>query len=315
MAREVPIFIFNGLLESGKTTMIARFLQNPQITDDKKVLLILCEEGIEEIDDALLMQKHVSTVILEDESDYGPALFADLEKKYTPDLVVIEFNGMWRGTLPVETMYPSGWQLVEIMTTVDSTTFEAYSKNLRAIMIEHYKIADVVVFNRFTDDMDKFGFRSLVKAANMNIQVVYEYADGHIDASFDASPFDLEQDEVDIPDNDYGAFYFDVMDHAGKYDGKIVTFRALVVKLQGTKMPGFLVGRFAMTCCENDIQFLSVYCQNNMKFKNKAWYHVRAKVVCVDASIYGEPSGELLPALEVLELNPADKPEQEVVTF
>ena len=90
---------------------------------------------------------------------------------------------------------------------------------------------------------------------------------------------------------------------------------ALVVKLQGTKMPGFLVGRFAMTCCENDIQFLSVYCQNNMKFKNKAWYHVRAKVVCVDASIYGEPSGELLPALEVLELNPADKPEQEVVTF
>ena len=191
MAREVPIFIFNGLLESGKTTMIARFLQNPQITDDKKVLLVLCEEGMEEIDDALLVQKHVSTVILEDESDYGPALFADLEAKYTPDIVVIEFNGMWRGTLPVETMYPNGWQIVEIMSVVDSTTFEAYSKNLRAIMIEHYKIADIVVFNRFTDDMDKFAYRSLVKAANMNIQVVYEYADGHIDTSFDASPFDL----------------------------------------------------------------------------------------------------------------------------
>ena len=37
--------------------------------------------------------------------------------------------------------------------------------------------------------MDKFAFRGLVKAANMNIQVVFEYEDGHIDAAFDASPF------------------------------------------------------------------------------------------------------------------------------
>ena len=313
--REVPIFIFNGLLESGKTMMIARFLQNPQITPDKRVLLVLCEEGIEEIDDALLLAKNVSTVVLENEADYGPALFSDLEKKYTPDLVVIEYNGMWRGTRPVETMYPTGWQIVEIMSCIDSTTFESYSKNMRAIMIEHYRIADVVVFNRFTDEMDKFAFRSLVKAANLNIQVVYEYADGHIDTAFDASPFDLTQEEIDIPDSDFGAFYFDVMDHADKYNGKIVTLRALTLKLQGTKMPGFLVGRFAMTCCENDIQFLSVYCRNNMKFKNKAWYTIRARVVCVDAAIYGEPSGGVLPALEVLTLTPAEKPEQEVVTF
>ena len=47
MAREVPIFIFNGLLESGKTTMIARFLQNPQITEDKKVLLITATDDKE----------------------------------------------------------------------------------------------------------------------------------------------------------------------------------------------------------------------------------------------------------------------------
>ena len=313
--REVPIFIFNGLLESGKTTMIARFLQNPQITADKRVLLVLCEEGMEELEESLLQDKHVTTVTLDEESGYTPAFFAELEKQHTPDIVVIEFNGMWRGTMPVETMYPDGWQLVEIMTTVDSTTFESYSKNMRAIMIEQYKLADIVVFNRFTDEMDKFAFRGLVKAANMNIQVVFEYEDGHIDTAFDASPFDLTKDEIDIPDNDFGVFYFDIMDHAGKYDGKIVHLRTLVLKLQGTKMPGFLVGRFAMTCCENDIQFLSVYCQNNMKFKNKAWYRVTAKVVCVDASIYGEPSGEVLPALEVLSLTPAEKPEQEVVTF
>ncbi len=314
--KECAVFIFNGLLESGKTVMIHRFLDNPQICDGKrKVLLVLCEEGIEEFEDDTLAKHNVTMVTLDEESDYTFAAFEAYGKDYAPDIVVIEYNGMWRGTLPLETRYPAGWQIAEVMTTVDSTTFDAFSKNLRAIMIEQYKITDIVVFNRFNDGMDKITFRSLIKAANMAAQVVFEYEDGHIDTAFDGSPFDLTQDEIKVDDNDFGVFYFDIMDHAGKYDGKIIEMRAMVVKLSGTKMPGFLVGRFAMTCCENDIQFISVYAQNNMKFKNKAWYNVRAKVVCVDASIYGEASGEVLPAFEVLEMTPAQKPAQEVVTF
>jgi hypothetical protein len=54
---------------------------------------------------------------------------------------------------------------------------------------------------------------------------------------------------------------------------------------------------------------------NDKTFKNRAWYHVRAKVVPIDASVYGEAAGEQLPALEVLSLTPAEAPEQEVVTF
>lgn len=316
--RETAVFIFNGLLESGKTVMIHRFLDNPQICDGKRrVLLLLCEEGIEELEEPLLKKNNVTQLTLEEESEFTAALFEAYEKEYKPDIVVIEYNGMWRGTLPLEIRYPDGWQVAEVMTTVDSSTFDAYSKNLRAIMIEQYKITDIVVFNRFDDakGMDKIAFRSLIKAANMNAQVVFEYEDGHIDTEFDASPFDLTKEELDIPDNDFGVFYFDIMDHAGKYDGKMINLRAMVVKLAGTKMPGFLVGRFAMTCCENDIQFISIYCKNTMKFKNKAWYNIQAKVVCVDASIYGEASGEVLPAFEVLSMTPASKPEQEVITF
>lgn len=314
--RETAVFVFNGLLESGKTVMIHRFLDNPQICDGKRrVLLVLCEEGIEEYEDDILEKHHVTLVKLEEESAFTADCFEEYEKTYTPDIVVIEYNGMWRGTLPLEIRYPAGWQVAEVMTTVDSSTFDAYSKNLRAIMIEQYKITDIVVFNRFHDGLDKIAFRSLIKAANMSAQVVYEYEDGQIDTAFDGSPFDLTKDEIAIPDNDFGVFYFDIMDHAGKYDGKIITLRAMAVKLAGTRMPGFLVGRFAMTCCENDIQFISIYCRNNMKFKNKAWYTIRAKVVCVDASIYGEASGEVLPAFEMLSMTPAEKPEQEVVTF
>ncbi|MCQ2431081.1 MAG: hypothetical protein MJ175_00600 [Clostridia bacterium] len=314
--REVAVFIFNGLLESGKTVMINRFLDNPQICDGKKkILLVLCEEGIEEYDEKKLNAKNAQLLNLEDEADYNAEYFAKLEKDYKPDLVVVEYNGVWRGTLPLEIQYPNGWQIAEVMTTVDSSTFDAYAKNLRAMMIEQYKITDIVVFNRFKDDEKKFSYRSLVKAANMGAQVVFEYENGQIDTAFDASPFDLTKDEIDVGDGDFGVFYFDVMDNAGKYDGKIVNIRAMTVKINAVRMPGFLVGRFAMTCCANDIQFLSIYAQNNMKFKNKAWYNVRAKVVLVDASTYGEASGELLPAFEVLGLTPAEKPEDEIVTF
>ncbi len=314
--REAIVFVFNGLLESGKTVMINRFFDNPQICDGKKILLIICEEGIEEYDAAKLAEKHISVVTLDAEEEFTAEHLLALEKEYTPDIVAIEYNGMWSATLPVENIYPAGWQLAEVMTTVDSSTFDTYMKNdLRAFMIEEYKITDIVVFNRFTDDEKRIAYRSIVKAANMNAQVVFEYENGRIDAQFDASPFDMTQDEIKVDDGDFGVFYFDVMDHAAAYAGKTVEFRALTYKINAMRMPGFLVGRFAMTCCANDIQFISIYAKNDMKFKNRAWYHVRAKVALVDASIYGEASGEKLPALEVLSLTPAEAPEQEVVTF
>lgn len=314
--REAIVFVFNGLLESGKTVMINRFFDNPQIRDGKNILLIVCEEGIEEYDEVKLAQKHISHVTLDEEDDFTAERLAALEREYRPDVVAIEYNGMWSQTLPVEITYPQGWQLAEVMTTVDSTTFDMYTKNdLRAFMIEEYKITDIVVFNRFTDDDKRIAYRSIVKAANMNAQVVFEYTDGRIDAQFDASPFDLTQDEVKVDDGDFGVFYFDIMDHVAAYAGKTVEFRALCVKINAMRMPGFLVGRFAMTCCANDIQFISIYAKNDKAFKNRAWYHVRAKVVPIDASVYGEAAGEQLPALEVLSLTPAEAPEQEVVTF
>lgn len=313
--REVPVFLFNGLLESGKTVMVNRFFENRQICGGRKIVLIVCEEGIEEYDEKNLREKNVTLVSVEDEEDFNSALYEDIERKYAPDIVAIEYNGMWDGNAPLEIVYPDGWQLVEIMTTVDSTTFDAYSKNLRAMLVEQFRNSDIVIFNRFTDDSKKMAYRSLVKAVNMRVQVVYEYEDGTMDAQFDASPFDLTKDEIDIGDADFGVFYFDVMDNVDKYEGKTVTMRAQAAQISAVAANGFLIGRFAMTCCANDIQFISIYVKNNMTFKNKAWYYVKAKVVSVDASIYGEEPGGKLAALEVLSLAPATAPEEEVVTF
>ena len=52
--REVPIFVINGFLESGKTTLINETLRDTEFNDGGKTLLLLCEEGIEEYDDAAM---------------------------------------------------------------------------------------------------------------------------------------------------------------------------------------------------------------------------------------------------------------------
>ena len=50
--REVPVYLFTGLLESGKTSFIRDTLNDKGFQRGEKTLVILCEEGIEEYDEA-----------------------------------------------------------------------------------------------------------------------------------------------------------------------------------------------------------------------------------------------------------------------
>ena len=46
---EVPVYLFTGFLEAGKTRFIAETMRDPNFNDGKrKYLVILCEEGEEE---------------------------------------------------------------------------------------------------------------------------------------------------------------------------------------------------------------------------------------------------------------------------
>ena len=44
----VPVYLFTGFLESGKTVLIQETLGDPGFTENEKTLLICCEEGMEE---------------------------------------------------------------------------------------------------------------------------------------------------------------------------------------------------------------------------------------------------------------------------
>ena len=67
--REVPIFIFNGFLESGKTEFITYTLDQPYFQIKGKTLIILCEEGENEYDPALLKRSNACLELMEQEED------------------------------------------------------------------------------------------------------------------------------------------------------------------------------------------------------------------------------------------------------
>ena len=76
----------------------------------------------------------------------------------------------------------------------------------------------------------------------------------------------------------------------------------------------FVGGRFAMTCCVEDIRYVGFLCKWNSAstLANKGWYTVTAKVKAIKDAMFG---GEVRPMFYVTEAKPAEKPEEETVYF
>ena len=68
-----------------------------------------------------------------------------------------------------------------------------------------------------------------------------------------------------------------------------------------------------MVCCEDDITFAGLACQwdKPMTFETKDWVTVTAKVALKFSPVY-EKRG---PVLQILSVEPAEAPQQEVATF
>ena len=69
-------------------------------------------------------------------------------------------------------------------------------------------------------------------------------------------PSDVNAPIIDILPEDYGIWFVDAMDHPETYDGKMVHFKARVMKPRGMGSKFFVPGRTAMTCCADDTTFL-----------------------------------------------------------
>ena len=55
----IPVYLFLGLLEAGKTQFIQKMLESEQFSTEENVLLLVCEEGIEEYDTSHFPEQNV----------------------------------------------------------------------------------------------------------------------------------------------------------------------------------------------------------------------------------------------------------------
>ena len=93
---DVMVYLMTGFLDSGKSQFLKFTLTQDYFQIDGTTLLILCEEGEEEFD-PLEMAKHgVKIIKIEEQEELTEAFLNELHEKYSPERVVIEYNGMWK---------------------------------------------------------------------------------------------------------------------------------------------------------------------------------------------------------------------------
>ena len=95
MANEIPVYLFVGFLESGKTKFIQETFEDPNFDSGDKTLLLVCEEGEEEYNQKKFAFPGVTLYNLEDKAELNPQNLAKLAKEADAGRVVIEYNGMW----------------------------------------------------------------------------------------------------------------------------------------------------------------------------------------------------------------------------
>lgn len=312
---EVPVYLFSGFMDSGKTTLIRQTLVEEDFGAGAKTLLIACEDGEVEYDQNELLKANTRLVMIEAEEDFNEIQLKKLDSTYHPDQVFIEYNGTWEMATFLELSLPKGWVLVQSLATVDATTFDMYLNNMRTMIMEQLFAADVVILNRCDDDTPKGKFRRAIKARNRKAQIAYERADGTVDnGEMEELPYDLNQDIIDITDMDYGIWYLDALDDPRKYEGKKVRFLALVYRPEGKLKKGvFIPGRFAMTCCAEDITFVGFKCKYDRaaEIPHRSWITVTAEMKTEFALEYKGKG----PVLYAIDWQPAEKPEEELVYF
>ncbi len=314
MAQEIPVYLFLGFLDAGKTKFIQETFEDERFDEgNERTLLLVCEEGEEEYDTSRFAVRQFAVENLSQEK-VTLAKLTELTKKHRPQKIVVEYNGMLTLNDFFEAM-PDGWAIAQVMTFFDAGTFESYNKNMRQLVFDKIQVADMVVFNRFKGKYAKEDFHKIVRGISRRPGIVYEYIGGEAvyDEIVDPLPFDIDAKVIEIEDRDYALFYRDLVEDTEKYRGKIVRFKGLVAVDRKMKKGEIVVGRHIMTCCEADITYSGLVCFHAFPepLKTRDWVNVTARIDIEYSPIYGQVG----PVLKASAMEFTTPPEEQVATF
>lgn len=302
-----PVYLLAGFLDSGKTTFINNILADGFAAEDK-TLLISCEEGEEEYKNL----KNVTVLSVDDLDLLTPEFLLFEQEKCGATQIIVELNGMWN----IQDLYevlPESWILYQIVALADARTFEMYSRNMTAQMMDKLRNADMIVIKHCNEELRLALRKRNLRLVNRQADIFLENEDGTSEDYMDGtvSAFDLSAPVIEIKDEEYGFWFVEIMDNPEMYEGKTVSYKAQMLK-PPQYGDYFTPGRFAMVCCEDDMSFLAVACigADVSSIPEASWVKITAECRTEHFDPYGEDDG---PVLHVTSVVPCEKPQQELV--
>ena len=89
---DAAVYIVTGFLESGKTKFMQEMLADEGFSEGERTLLLVCEEGEEEYDPALLKRTNTVMVTMDSSDELTGDVLVKLDREYRPERVLIEYN-------------------------------------------------------------------------------------------------------------------------------------------------------------------------------------------------------------------------------
>lgn len=308
------IYLFTGFLDSGKSTFINDTITTTDFCEGEKSLLIVSEQGEIEYNQEQIESFNCDIVYVSSEDQWTYEFFEELKQKYNPTQVLVELNGMYNVNRFLACSLPDEWEVVQVLTTINAQTFGLYIQNMKSLLFQHVVHTDLLIFNRINDSIKKSFLRNNIKAINSSCQIIYEKEDGTVNTmDEDELPFDTSSDELEILDHDFGLFCMDAMDHPEKYAGKTVTMKGKFIGRDKQIEDGFVIGRLAMVCCEEDTSLIGMVCEHpaGKQLIPNEWIQVKGVI----ENDYDPELGGEVCILKVEDLKVVPPLENEYVTF
>ncbi len=311
---KLPIYLFTGFLEGGKTSIIQESLNDEKFNTGEKTLVILCEEGECELDPSKFWGKNVTIHTVDDKAWLTKENLTALTQNRKIDRIIIEYNGMWE----LQTLYesfPDNWAIYQNMMFADAKTFANYNANMRQLVVDKIRDSEMVVLNRTPADINKDEIHKIIRGISRQAAIVYDYPDGHVeyDDIEDPLPYDINAPIIEITDENYAIWYRDLSENMGAYNNKQVKFKGLVAHDDRLGANSLVIGRPIMTCCVDDIQYaglISIF-KSATTLKDEEWVTVTGTIKIEKHKLYRSQG----PVLYVEATSFTVPPKQVVATF
>lgn len=147
------IDIVTGVFESGKTSLIKKLIEKEASKLYKNILVINCEWGEVDYENFGIEGLNIDVVNLYGDDFNEDSLNSRIEE-FSPDYVIVEYNGVWDLSDILSYNFYGKFNIRNVISVVDCTTFNLYIKNMDKIMAKNIANSDIVVLSKSENTKD-----------------------------------------------------------------------------------------------------------------------------------------------------------------